>query len=310
MRVPEREAARRASRTRFGNRASGSLVWRSIVGVTSERCGDCGGALGPGADFPPCLCDLSPLVEEPRPPAEAGGGTHARALKCPSCGGWLETGARRCTYCRVELASVRCWRCFDLSFAGTAICARCGASLGLEGDLGPTSSRCPDCTEALHLVDVGDHRVQECPTCAGLLVDHATLRHLTEMREADGGEAMPGQVARRPLLEEVKYRKCPSCEHVMTRRNFGRTSGVIVDHCKDHGVWFDTDELTHVLEFVASGGLRLTRATELTEAKEELSRRRLAALGEQLKTTRAYESTSGYHSAGALLSVLADFLGR
>ena len=44
----------------------------------------------------------------------------------------------------------------------------------------------------------------------------------------------------------------------MNRRNFGRTSGVIVDCCGAHGTWFDADELERVGKFVAAGGLAST----------------------------------------------------
>jgi len=37
----------------------------------------------------------------------------------------------------------------------------------------------------------------------------------------------------------------------MTRVNFGRTSGVIVDSCKRHGAWFDRGELSAALAFLA-----------------------------------------------------------
>jgi Zn-finger nucleic acid-binding protein len=41
---------------------------------------------------------------------------------------------------------------------------------------------------------------------------------------------------------------------MMYRRNYGRRSGVIVDICKDHGIWFDADELPRILAWIRSGG--------------------------------------------------------
>ena len=41
----------------------------------------------------------------------------------------------------------------------------------------------------------------------------------------------------------------------MTRRHYGRGSGVIIDVCREHGVWFDPDELPRILAWVRSGGL-------------------------------------------------------
>ena len=65
----------------------------------------------------------------------------------------------------------------------------------------------------------------------------------------------------------------------MNRENFGRRSGVVVDVCKAHGVWFDAGELGEVVGFVMRGGLDETRRRELEDAREELRRRR-AEFGE------------------------------
>ncbi|HJL15447.1 MAG TPA: zf-TFIIB domain-containing protein [Sandaracinaceae bacterium LLY-WYZ-13_1] len=275
-----------------------------------ETCPTCGGARGPGSDRPPCLCELSPMAPaEPEAPAARSGEGHAKALRCPSCGGWLEQGVRRCGYCRVELASVRCWRCFDLSFAGTTACASCGATLGLEGDMGPTDDRCPGCAaDTLHVIVVGDHRIRECPACAGVMVDHDTLERITHAREAEAGVRLTGGPRKAELtIEPVRYRRCPTCARVMTRRNFGRSSGVIVDVCKDHGVWFDPDELTQVLDFVASGGLEQRRQRDMDEARLELSRRRIDAMNEQMRASRSVYETPGVHSGGALLGALVGW---
>jgi hypothetical protein len=54
---------------------------------------------------------------------------------------------------------------------------------------------------------------------------------------------------------------------MMNRVNFGRVSGIVVDLCKGHGVWFDPGELQSVLHFVANGGLERMRESE-AEFKE------------------------------------------
>jgi len=245
-------------------------------------------------------------------PEAKGAADEAQALKCPSCGAFLDGGVRRCGYCKVELASVRCWCCFSLAFAGTGHCARCGSRLGLEGDLGPTERTCPGCkADVLHTIDVGAHRLQECPECTGVMLDHETLEHITHSREAEAGVRLRGgpNKASSSVRQPVVYRQCPGCDKIMNRKNFGRVSGVIIDVCSDHGIWFDPDELTQVLEFVATGGMSRLREREAMDAKAELSKRRLEALAEQHKQPHLNTATAHHGSTGALVLALSGLGG-
>ena len=40
----------------------------------------------------------------------------------------------------------------------------------------------------------------------------------------------------------------------MLRRNFRKSSGVILDVCGEHGTWLDADELEQITGFILSGG--------------------------------------------------------
>jgi Zn-finger nucleic acid-binding protein len=71
------------------------------------------------------------------------------------------------------------------------------------------------------------------------------------------------------LSAKVTYIPCPVCGQLMNRVNFARCSGVIVDLCRQHGVWFDRDELSSIVEFIRSGGLELSRTKEKRELEEE-----------------------------------------
>jgi hypothetical protein len=42
----------------------------------------------------------------------------------------------------------------------------------------------------------------------------------------------------------------------MPRLNYGHGSGVIIDVCRDHGIWFDADELARILAWLHAGGGR------------------------------------------------------
>ncbi|MFN2532153.1 MAG: zf-TFIIB domain-containing protein [Pyrinomonadaceae bacterium] len=109
----------------------------------------------------------------------------------------------------------------------------------------------------------------------------------------------------------VSYIPCPECSQLMNRVNFARCSGVVVDICKKHGIWFDCDELSRIIEFIRDGGLDASRAKEKAELAEE--RRRLA---EQQVTTDLRNASlfsraegddlriSGIASASSLLKIL------
>lgn len=51
--------------------------------------------------------------------------------------------------------------------------------------------------------------------------------------------------------QPVAYLACPRCSETMARRNFGRTSGIMVDTCKRHGIWLDRGELRQVVDYLA-----------------------------------------------------------
>ena len=68
----------------------------------------------------------------------------------------------------------------------------------------------------------------------------------------------------------VAYIKCPVCSQLMNRVNFGVRSGVIIDRCRDHGVWLDGGELRHLMEWMKLGGKLLDQERQEQTRKEEL----------------------------------------
>ena len=59
----------------------------------------------------------------------------------------------------------------------------------------------------------------------------------------------------------------------MNRFNFADCSGVILDACKPHGIWFDAEELRRIVAFIRGGGMDVARAKE--RRKLEIERHRL-----------------------------------
>ena len=48
---------------------------------------------------------------------------------------------------------------------------------------------------------------------------------------------------------------CVRCGKLMNRKMFKKISGVVIDVCRDHGVWLDEGELAQIRSFIANGGL-------------------------------------------------------
>lgn len=201
----------------------------------------------------------------------------ARVYQCPVCGAFARENERSCRHCSTLLATLRCGHCFDLSFPNDLHCRGCGHELGLEPLPDPSTLACPDCKLTLKVFQAGSGQLHACERCGGQLVTHGLLRALLESREILGS-AVPSVVDAprgNPLSDPVRYRPCPACGQFMNRKNFGGTSGVIIDVCSLHGSFFDPGELPRVLEFVRRGGLAKARATEQAQRPERASMARV-----------------------------------
>ncbi len=91
----------------------------------------------------------------------------------------------------------------------------------------------------------------------------------------------------------------------MSRMNFARCSGVIVDVCKGHCTWFDRDELRSILEFIKKGGLDVAREKEKEQL--ELERRRLKDQ-QQMVVIERPEPEHEYHSVIAAVGDLVKWI--
>jgi Zn-finger nucleic acid-binding protein len=192
----------------------------------------------------------------------------ARVYQCPVCGAFAREQERSCRHCSTALATLRCSHCFDLNFPDALHCAGCGLELGLAPAADASNLSCPDCKLELKAFAAGSGMLHACERCSGQLVSHGLLRALLESREILG-QAVPSVVdapRSNPLLQPVRYRPCPVCQQMMNRKNFGGTSGIIIDICSSHGSFFDAGELPRVLEFVRRGGLLRAKAGQTQAA--------------------------------------------
>jgi len=194
-----------------------------------------------------------------------------QTLRCSGCGAPVPPDAPQCPYCQAQLATVACAACFALVPLSASHCPVCGAALAPRTPLVAEGAPCPACARPLAASRVGDLETRACLACGGLWLDRAVFEQLGASRERQG--AVLGALPAPPVppvaaLEPVQYRPCPGCGERMNRVNYARRSGVVLDVCKAHGLWFDRDELRRLLTFIAGGGLDRARERELEDLKE------------------------------------------
>jgi Zn-finger nucleic acid-binding protein len=161
----------------------------------------------------------------------------------------------------------------------------------------------------MRAVSIGDTAVSECERCLGVWVAVLSFERICVDREERA--AVLGAASYAPAHGayelKVQYSPCPKCEQLMNRINFDR-SGVVVDICKGHGIWFDHDELTRIAEFIDDGNLGEPRNVPQMELERERVRTHRA------RTTRLELGASSvdydypwYHTGVAIASA-ADIL--
>ena len=191
---------------------------------------------------------------------------------CPNCGAAAAPDSVRCAYCHSSLATLICSYCFGAIFIGMKHCPWCGANAQAGKPVPSSIGKCPRCALNLMLVPVGDKHLCECEKCGGLWVDKETFQQIctdVEQQQAVMGfDPDSKQSTAGPEPNGATYIPCPVCRKLMNRKNFADCSGIIVDWCRDHGIWFDRDELRKVVRFILGGGLVKSRNLEKTRLQE------------------------------------------
>jgi Zn-finger nucleic acid-binding protein len=168
---------------------------------------------------------------------------------------------------------------------------------------------CPRCNEGLVEERLHDVVALDCPACLGFFLDRRTIDQLG----APDGRPLRLAFPRRERRPEpsVRYLSCPICARQMNRVNFARVSGVIVDVCKDDGIWFDSGEINAIIEFVETGGLERARARAELEHEAENARLRSEYQRVHAEAVAAYSRHGGWRNdeSAAWLGVqLAELL--
>jgi Zn-finger nucleic acid-binding protein len=228
------------------------------------------------------------------------------------CGASAATEATRCEHCGARLATVACPSCFGMMFLGAKFCSHCGAKAN-RAEVPPDARQlCPRCRVNMDGVVIGHADLRECPRCEGIWADTAALQQICTDREKQS--AVLGVAAPLPTNESgnveknIRYVPCPWCSKLMNRVNFANCSSVIVDVCKQHGTWFDRDELRRIVEFIRAGGLESARAREVAELERQRRQLNAAKIASGWDTTNQ-AGGSNYENYGIGISAAAEFLG-
>ncbi|HET9484779.1 MAG TPA: zf-TFIIB domain-containing protein [Xanthomonadales bacterium] len=256
-----------------------------------------------------CRCGTITKLEAPSP--------QAGLLACPHCGAGVAPTVKSCAHCAQQLLLKACPRCLSRVFHGHKHCPDCGTELSVAATATPEQERmCPRCeSEPLGARRVEDLVVDECLACHGLFMDQTALKRIVTERKQARAEALLGAIPKIAAADRrggKLYVKCPVCKTLMNRRLFAAGSGVIIDVCRDHGVYFDEGELPKIIEFVQQGGLEHAEKKQIERMKEDQRRADAnaawAAMMAQRSSTGAADAAIMGFSTRPRPTALVDFL--
>jgi len=205
---------------------------------------------------------------------------------CSNCAAPLPVGSISCDYCGsrndVDLKGVHYYTTHEAD----------------------TDRICPRCSTSLKVIDLkvnGRFLIERCAACLGLFFDPGELEAVLAASVSNVFEINRGQLGQLNNTFgsgdklPVAYLKCPVCAVIMNRVNFGVRSGVVVDRCREHGIWLDGGELRRLCEWMKAGGKLLDQ-----ERQEQLKKERARA--EKKRQTDSQAGLSAEHDAFDLYS--------
>ena len=204
------------------------------------------------------------------------GGKSAQVVRCSSCGAPREGKTQACRFCHSDFTihekdlNTVCPDCMTRISDLARFCHHCGVKINPQYGSGKMSGMaCPACagSRPMHFrKDAERLPFFECHLCAGIWLSQDTF---SEVVRKSKSEEIPVLLKKFSKADSARlaipkgeggpeghfYRRCPNCQAAMTRRNIAKRSGVIVDFCQSHGVWFDGNELAQFIQWVRHQGL-------------------------------------------------------
>jgi Zn-finger nucleic acid-binding protein len=176
---------------------------------------------------------------------------------------------------------------------------------------------CPECNIAMQTIALNldpPLHIERCEQCFGLFFDPGEVETLLEKsvspvfsinRELIGNINDDRYQKNKP----IKYMECPVCRNMMNRVAFGHRSGVVIDQCRDHGVWLDGGEISHLLEWKKAGGQMLHEQKQAEKRKNQERQRRSAATN-RAEIDRGMDRYIRWDDDGDLLEMVSNLIFR
>lgn len=221
-------------------------------------------------------------------------------LNCPNCGASVSSNSPQCAFCQSRLKTQACLSCFGLMFVGNSHCGHCGAkTVQPEFADDEKPRKCPRCRLKMKVLRLDETVLRECEKCGGLWSDAGSFESICASRERQAAVLNQSYPINSSASNDnsVRYVPCPECGQLMNRNNFARLSGVIIDICKLHGLWFDAEELPRIVEFIRQGGLERAREKEKLQLEQERTRLREQQFQAAIERNRFQDSPNDANAA-------------
>lgn len=251
----------------------------------------------------------------------------AAVVRCSSCGAARgEDAEPYCRYCGSSFTiherdlNTICPHCMTRISSKAKFCHSCSTPIVAESEeLNPTEMDCPVCDSVkLHSrrMHTDNFNLKECSHCAGLWVSADVFGHLERKAQNEVSAGIQKMGKETPVDKKINssetphkfYRKCPQCQQLMSRRNYAQASGVVVDVCSKHGIWFDIHELDEILEYIRSGQLLDQQQKVARKAKMDVAKAKakISAQKQASAVNRGYEMSDRSSVLTDIISWLID----
>jgi Zn-finger nucleic acid-binding protein len=178
----------------------------------------------------------------------------------------------------------RCPHCDKLVSEKVRTCPHCNGPL-FHGGTTIETPVCPRCrVELKKMKTEGEDEVETCPQCHGFWLDYQSFARAINPQRLPKEYLESKDSWHKPQNDPIQYVSCPRCGRYMNRENFSRISGIVIDRCRDHGVWLDAGELERIRLFIANGGLERLQDKRLETLNIEMQELAGRVRGEEFMT--------------------------